>query len=319
MAAPASADPVPTAYSTADNVEVTSETAAAGLPTANGAASAESGLADAVVTDVLDERSTQLSALDSQGRDVRVDIRESAGEAAFGVAMVTAPKQEGAEPYAWLFAAELEGGAWTVGLEGDAVFSDLLADSSLLDEEERSGLAAATEPGGASASQVTGVGLPFSTGSSMVMTGGPHGFSSGPPYSSVDFAGGAGEARAAAGGYAYSLCTGWTRVIHDNGYSTDYYHLEDYQQLPGNDIAEGHYLGTQGNSLCAGGSTTGAHIHFSLRAYEDPNAAGWYVPLNGMSLGGWTFVEGAAYGGYAYRGDATVNPGGSMNNFGPGA
>ncbi|MBB5430933.1 M23 family metallopeptidase [Nocardiopsis composta] len=318
-AVPAAAEPAPAAHSGADNVEVlVDRQAAADLPAAAGASSAPDALADAVVAGVLGERSTELSALAAADRDVRVDIRESADGAAFGVAIVTAPEAEGEEPYAWLFAAELRGGAWTVGLEGDETFSGLLAGSALLDGEERAALAASTAPGRASASQATGVGLPFATGTSMVMTGGPHGFGSGPPYSSVDFAGGAGQARAAAGGYAYSLCTGWTRVIHGNGYSTDYYHLEDYQWLPGNDVGAGHYLGTQGNSLCAGGSTTGAHIHFSLRAYTDPDAAGWYVPLNGLTLGGWTFVEGAAYGGHAYRdGVGTVYPGGSMYNYGP--
>jgi len=317
-AAQAQPAPIDTSLATAPNVEVTADDAAAGaLPGGAGEASAEDVLADAVVAGVLEVQDSGLSALDAQDRDVRVDIRESSDSSAFGVAIVTAATGSEYSPYAWLFAADHEGTEWNVGLEGTEEFSDILAGSSLLAEEERETVAASTYPDEVSASAYTGVGLPFAIGTSMTMTGGPHGWGAGHPFSSVDFAGGNGQARAARGGYAYSLCTGWTRVIHDNGYSTDYYHLEDYQWLPGNDVGTGHYLGTQGNSLCAGGSTTGAHIHFGLRAYTDPNAAGWYVALHGRTLGGWTFAEGASYGGYVYRdGVGTVYPGGAVHNYG---
>jgi len=317
-AAQAQPAPADTALATAPNVEVTADDSAAGaLPGGTAGTTAEDVLADAVIADVLEVRGSGISALDAQDRDVRIDIREASDGSAFGVAIVTAPTGSEESPYAWLFAADHEGAEWTVGLEGTEEFSEILSASTLLAEEERETVADSTNPDEVSASSYIGVGLPFSIGSSMIMTGGPHGFSSGHPYSSVDFAGGNGQARAARGGYAYSLCTGWTRVIHDNGYSTDYYHLEDYQWLPGNNVGTGHYLGTQGNSLCAGGSTTGAHIHFALRGYTDPNAAGWYVALHGRTLGGWTFNEGAAYGGYVYRsGVGTVYPGGAVYNYG---
>ncbi|WP_436891980.1 M23 family metallopeptidase [Nocardiopsis dassonvillei] len=306
----AQAAPAP---SSADNVEILVEPAvAADLP------GTEELLADAVVADVLAEEGAGIATLDAQEREVRVDIRETSDDSAFGVAIIAVPVGSEEAPEAWLFAADHGAGGWEVGLEGSAEFSDILADSTLLDTEQREAVAAATDPEQEfTAAAYIGVGLPFAIGTSMIMTGGPHGWGSGHPYSSVDFAGGNGQARAARGGYAYSLCTGWTRVIHDNGYSTDYYHLENYQWLPGNNVGVGHYLGTQGNSLCAGGSSTGAHIHFGLRAYTDPNAAGWYVPLHGKTLGGWTFAEGAAYGGYVYRsGVGTVYPGGSVYNYG---
>ncbi|MBE3000263.1 M23 family metallopeptidase [Nocardiopsis sp. HNM0947] len=314
----AQASPAPASVDLADasNVGVlVTEEIAADLPASAGGATAEEVLADAVVEDVLTEHGTGLKTLDAQDREVRVDVREAEGAAAFGVAIVTAA--EGAEdsPNAWLFTADHAGGEWAVGLEGTPEFAELLAESELMDAEERDTIATSTDPDRVSPNQATGVGLPFEIGTSMTMTSGPHGWGSEPPLSSVDFAGGAGTAHAARGGYAYSLCDGWTRVIHDNGYSTDYYHLEDYQWLDG-DVETGSYLGTQGNSLCAGGSTTGPHIHFGLRAYDDPNGAGWYVGLNGLELGGWTFVEGAAYGGYAHRDGAEVHPGGSMHNYG---
>ena len=310
----AQAAPVPASVDLAEapNVEVTAtEEIASELPVEFSGVPAEDALADAVVEDVLAEYGTGLSALDEEDREVRVDIRETDGDTAFGVAIVTADTgPEADDPQAWLFTAENEGG-WTVGLEGTPEFADMLADSELMDAEEREAVSTSTDPEHASSTQYTGVGLPFEIGTSMIMTGGPHGEVG----QSVDFAGGAGTAHAARGGYAYSLCDGWTRVIHDNGYSTDYYHLEDYQWLEG-DVETGHYLGTQGNSLCAGGDTTGAHIHYSLRGYDDPNAPGWFVPVNGMTMGGWTFVEGASYGGHAYRDGVEVHPGQSMHNYG---
>ncbi len=313
---PASAQPSAPLHSTADNVEIILDHAETmELPTALSTAAepAESILADAVISNVLNERDTELSTLAAQERDVRVDIREASDSTAFGVAIVTAPMGADEDPQAWLFAAEHDSSGWDVGLEGTEEFSSLLADSSLLDEEERESIAASTDPAQAAPANYTGLGLPFAIGTSMVMTGGPHGDIG----ESLDFAGGEGLARASRGGYAYSLCDGWTRVIHDNGYSTDYYHLEDYQWLPGNDVEVGHYLGSQGNSLCAGGSTTGAHIHYSLRGYTDPNAAGWYLTMNGKTLGGWTFVQGSQYDGYAYRdGVGTVYPGGLVHNYG---
>ncbi|WP_017605706.1 M23 family metallopeptidase [Nocardiopsis alkaliphila] len=309
VATPVSAQPAAPSHSAADNVEIIAEHA----EELDLSPAAENTLTDAVIDDVLAERDTELSTLAAQERDVRVDIREASEGSAFGVAIVTAPMGADEDPHAWLFAAEHENSGWMVGLEGTEEFSSILADSALLEEKERETVAASTNPSEMAPASYIGVGLPFSIGTSMVMTGGPHGDVG----QSVDFAGGAGQARAARGGYAYSLCTGWTRVIHDNGYSTDYYHLEDYQWLPGNNVGVGHYLGTQGNSLCAGGSTTGAHIHYSLRGYTDPNAPGWYLTMNGKTLGGWTFVQGAQYGGYAYRnGVGTVYPGNWMYNYG---
>ena len=313
---PVSAAPSMPSHSDADNVEIIVDHAEnLDLPhvLSSASGSAESALADAVIDDVLAERDTELSTLDAQERDVRVDIREASDGAAFGVAIVTAPMGADQDPHAWLFTADHEGSDWRVGLEGTEEFSSILADSTLLEEEARETVATSTNPSEVAPSSYIGIGLPFAIGTSMVMTGGPHGNIG----QSVDFAGGNGQARSSRGGYAYSLCTGWTRVIHDNGYSTDYYHLENYQWLPGNNVGVGHYLGTQGNSLCAGGSTTGAHIHYSLRGYTDPNAPGWFLTMNGKTLGGWTFVQGAQYGGYAYRnGVGTVYPGNWMYNYG---
>ena len=313
----AQASPVPASVDLAEapNVDVTAtEEITSELPPAVGGNAPEDVLADAVVEDVLDEYGSGLSTLDDEDREVRVDIRETDGDAAFGVAIVTAAMDSEDSPYAWLFTAENEG-EWTVGLEGTSEFSETIAGSELMDTEDREAIAASTDSEQVSPSQVVGVGLPFEIGTSMTMTTGPHGWSGYErPYSSVDFAGGNGTAHAARGGYAISLCSGWTRVLHTNGFATDYYHLEDYQWLEG-DVETGRYLGTQGNSLCAGGHTTGAHIHYTLRGYDDSETH-WPVALHGRTLGGWTFAEGNAYGGYAYRNGTEVHPNQSMYNYG---
>ncbi|WP_017576734.1 M23 family metallopeptidase [Nocardiopsis kunsanensis] len=314
----AQASPVPASVDLAEapNVEITADQEVASeLPVEVSGVPAEDALADAVVEDTLAEYGSGLSALDEEDREVRVDIRETDGEAAFGVAIVTAAMGSEDSPHAWLFTAENKGG-WTVGLEGTPEFSETIAGSEMMETEERETIAASTDPDRVSSSEVVGVGLPFEVGTSMIMTTGPHGWGGyDRPYSSVDFAGGNGTAHASRGGYAISLCSGWTRVLHTNGFATDYYHLEDYQWLEGN-VPTGRYLGTQGNSLCAGGHTTGAHIHYTLRGYDDRNTH-WPVALHGRTLGGWTFAEGAeAYGGYAYRGNTTVYPQQSMYNYG---
>src|SRR5699024_10344430 len=122
-----------------------------------------------------------------------------------------------------------------------------------------------------------GLQLPTPTGTTQYMSGGPHGWAGyHHPYSSVDIYGGNGDVRAARSGTARPVCNGWTRIIHDNRYSTDYYHLRNFQWQDGW-VGTNAYLGEHGTTLCAGGSASGAHVHFAIRHY-DANLNGWYVP-----------------------------------------
>jgi murein DD-endopeptidase MepM/ murein hydrolase activator NlpD len=212
--------------------------------------------------------------------------------------------------------ARHDGRSWTIGLEGDAEFAAYVEESPLLDAEERRVFEGYVAGGGFTTTAVTGLQLPFPVGTSQVMTSGPHGWGGfDRPYSAAAFAGGNRDDRVARGGTARSICNGWARVIHDNGYSTDYYHLSNFQWLSGS-VGANWYLGEHGTSVCAGGAASGPHVHFALRRY-DANLNGWYVPLNGNSLGGWWFWEGAAYGGYAYNpSHGYAYPGNWMYNFG---
>lgn len=167
----------------------------------------------------------------------------------------------------------------------------------------------------------TGLRLPYAIGQTWTMTGGPHGWSgSNRPFSSIDLAGGDGIVRAAGGGTMYTMCTdnsggapgGWRRVYHGNGYTTDYYHMRNLTSIPsGSSVSEGAALGSTGNNVCAGGSSSGAHVHFAI--LDGTTRVAW----NWRAVGKWVLWEGAsAYGGYALHGSTRVNVGGGLYNYG---
>jgi LasA protease len=155
--------------------------------------------------------------------------------------------------------------------------------------------------------------LPVAVGQSWRLTGGPHEMS-GAPRSSIDLAGGDGRVLAARAGLAYTMCgsgRGWIRVVHDRGYATDYYHLEGNIKANGTKVTEGAFLGNIGNDVSCGGSSTGRHVHFSLRR---DNA---YVPIDQYAFGKWVIRAGASeYDGYAMHGSKRVGVDGALLNYG---
>ncbi|WP_212822784.1 peptidoglycan DD-metalloendopeptidase family protein [Polymorphospora rubra] len=250
--------------------------------------------------------------------DVVVAAR-STDEHGFGSVVVRAPEAAGAYPTGWLFVARREAGAWRVAVEGEPTFAELSAGSEILHEEERRVLAGAggrSEAGPLSTNpsdRRTGMRLPWATGQSWRYTGGPHPMSGG-VRSSVDFAGGDGRVLAVRGGLAYTMCgsgRGWIRVVHDRGLATDYYHLQGNISADGKAVKEGDFLGNIGNDVSCGGSSTGAHVHFSLRR----NNA--YVPIDRYNFGKWVIsASGADYSGSAWHGSRRVGVGGTLHNHG---
>ncbi|HWM03089.1 MAG TPA: M23 family metallopeptidase [Actinophytocola sp.] len=119
----------------------------------------------------------------------------------------------------------------------------------------------------------------------------------------------------------------WVTIDHQEGWRTGYYHMENIQVGEGQQVAAGTVLGTIGNALPCGGSSSGAHVHFTLWALTatpaeraaDPAVAGNWdnvsyerlgsdiaavigEPVNGKVFGGWQFFEGAQqYSGHAVR------------------
>jgi LasA protease len=231
----------------------------------------------------------------------------------FGTAVLPAPESAGAYPEGWLFVARRENNKWTAALEGESAFAAMAGKASILSSAERRVFGVDRSRTEASLDRRTGLRLPWALGQTWRLTGGPHPMSGG-VLSSIDLSGGDGRVLAARGGLAYTMCssgTGWLRVIHDRGYATDYYHLSGNIKASGKQVQEGDFLGNIGNDVTCGGSSTGAHVHFSLR-YNNK-----YVPIDRYGVGKWTIrSSGAAYEGYALHGSKRVNVGGGLYNYG---
>ncbi|MFE5792211.1 M23 family metallopeptidase [Streptomyces sp. NPDC056503] len=267
--------------------------------------------------------------LAAEGRKVVVDVRAVSGDWARGVAYVEASRQRHGAPEGWLYIAHREDGQWVSGLEGDREFADHVARSPLVGTAERRTMTAYAERGTAPEAQASPAGavantngllLPWMPDYYMSLTGGPHAHDGATGYwSALDFAGGnaSGLVRSSREGTATSMCGaggGWTRVIHPGGFSTDYYHMRNTTYYNGTTIARSALLGSIGTDTCAGGSATGAHVHWSLRTY-DANYVGQYTWLNGRTIGGWAWWNGSGqYSGCGTRLGVTACPGTAIYN-----
>lgn len=159
--------------------------------------------------------------------------------------------------------------------------------------------------------------LPWASGSTWRLTGGPHSNTgSGRPWSSLDFAGpesgGAYKVRAAAGGTVVRRCANLVEVRHANGWRTSYYHLKNITVRDGQRVQRGQLLGYTSTRSGCGGSTTGSHVHFTIRRNGEP------VNIAGMRIGGWSVREGSEqYVGCLVRDDERrCAPSGRVLNFG---
>ncbi|MFF3392769.1 M23 family peptidase [Streptomyces sp. NPDC002669] len=294
-------------------------------------------LVDAVSADVLSRShdakglapKAAVDKLADEGRKVVVDVRTVSRDWARGVAYVEASRTQHGEPEGWLYIAHREAGRWVSGLEGDREFADHVAKSPLVGKTERQTMTAYAQRKATPQTQTSSVGvlantngllLPWMPDYYMTLTGGAHSSSGGTGYwSSLDFAGGnaSGRVRSSREGTATSMCGaggGWTRVIHPGGFSTDYYHMWNATYYNGTSIARSALLGNIGTDTCAGGSATGAHVHWSLRTY-DANYNGQYTWLNGRTIGGWAWWNGSSqYTGCATRLGVTACPGTAIYN-----
>ncbi|WP_433651947.1 peptidase M23 [Micromonospora zamorensis] len=255
--------------------------------------------------------SAQLSTADARP-ETRITVSRTSGRWAFGTAVALAPRQEDAHPTGSIFLARSESAGWRIAFDGEAAFGELAAESPLMTGQERSVLTTTPAPMYAGGDYRTGMALPFGVGQTWTLTSGPHGWGgSESPYSSVDLAGGDQVVRAARAGAAYTMCQGWIRVIHDRGYSTDYYHLWNSISVNGAGVGQGSVLGNTGTDVTCGGAAYGRHVHFGLRQ----NSA--YVPIAGHDIGKWVLANGAAaYQGGARHGSAWAGAGAGLYNYG---
>jgi LasA protease len=232
---------------------------------------------------------------------------------AFGTAVRSAPPEPESYPDGWLWLARRQASQWQVAVEGDPGYAALATAAPLLTVPERLSLAGPRQEQKAGADRRTGMRLPYARGQAWMLTGGPHPMN-GSARSSIDLSGGDGRVLAARDGIAYTMCesgTGWVRVVHDDGFATDYYHLEENIKVDGTPVREGDYLGRIGWDVSCGGQVTGPHLHFSLRR------DGKYVPIEGYVFGRWTIHAGdGPYQGFARRGSIQVPVGGALVNHG---
>ncbi|MCK2244821.1 MULTISPECIES: M23 family metallopeptidase [unclassified Crossiella] len=279
------------------------------------ATAAPAPLEPAVVQAMLTERATTTPALAAQGRAAEVDVRRQdvTGGWVFGSAVLTAPSVEGAAPDSWLFLARRTARGWLVALDTGSGFAGLAARSpeSVLSAGEKATFAANAR----NAAAPTGLALPYPAGVAWTMIGGPHGWSGQPrPWSSVDLNGGDRRVLAGQSGRAYWMCRngGHIRIIHDNGWTTEYYHLLNEIKPDGAPIKLGDYLGLTSTRIPCGGSAGSNHVHYAVK-----KGTAW-TALNGLTIGGWTFREGTrAYSGYATHQTVRRNVGQALSNYGP--
>ena len=144
--------------------------------------------------------------------------------------------------------------------------------------------------------------LPWTTGESWTLLPslsgtGAHGWDANTPTSSLDFSGGTGAVRAAAGGTVYrndGSCgsgQGYVRIDHGGGWQTTYYHLKDMPTnlTHGAPVARGDFLGNTGTNAPCGGSAAGAHVHFTVWNFTGTFnfSSAQEKNLFGMDIGGW--------------------------------
>jgi murein DD-endopeptidase MepM/ murein hydrolase activator NlpD len=72
-------------------------------------------------------------------------------------------------------------------------------------------------------------------------------------------------------------------IIHDNGFSTQHYHLDNIQYSNGDSVSRdaniANYASERNQALCQGGSSTGPHLHFSLFEDADNSLVLYECPL----------------------------------------
>lgn len=214
----------------------------------------------------------------------------------FGGAVIRVPDGVSQAPVTALFLAQRHGSTWTVALEGTPEFAAAAAKAPVIDSGERELFTNTVTTNAA-----TGLGLPWKQGQGWAHWG-VHGNSGDSyPYNSIDFYGGDGRVLASRAGRMYRFCTSgrwpFIKVVHDNGYTTGYYHLSSTTNKgDGATVAEGEYLGMIDVQLPCGGRANGDHVHWTL---WQGNSA---VSVVGKTIGGWTWYSGSsAYQGYAER------------------
>lgn len=238
--------------------------------------------------------------------EIIVDPRDLAisGIWAQGIAVQTAPDDEHGGPSLYLYFAQYINGEWIITYENEPRFQEwlLYIPSTIISDDARANLQRVGD-GGVAGDGSAQLSLPYATGETWTLTGGPHGNTVGanPPWSSLDFqrsTSGTGLVRAAREGTVVRSagCPNMIRITH-SGWVTSYYHVVNEQVSNGQSVSRGQHIATEGTGTGCGGSATGPHVHFTVR-----NSSDTPITLNGLDIGGWTAQDnGAAYTGCLRR------------------
>ncbi|WP_018350243.1 M23 family metallopeptidase [Longispora albida] len=291
----------------------------AALPAQAGPAD-EPAMRQAVERTLIAQRGeTARAAYASPALETMVEPKRRQRNWVFGGAIIRVPGGVEASPVTALFLAEKTRAGWTVSLEGTREFATAAgrAPESVVDAEEKA-LFSAPAP---LAGTPTGLALPWELNKGWAHWG-VHGNSgTSRPYNSIDFYGGDGKVRASRAGKLYRFCTSggqwpYLKVVHDNGYTTGYYHLSSTTTKgDGSAIALGEFLGDIDVQLPCGGRANGDHVHWTL--WQGDTA----IAVQGKDIGGWTWYEGSqAYAGYAERNGTKIYGNSCCNlvNYGAG-
>ncbi|NCC35763.1 MAG: M23 family metallopeptidase, partial [Chloroflexia bacterium] len=209
---------------------------------------------------------------------------------AFGNVVAPAPLDSAASPRTWLFLAQQrQPQGWEVALDIDPNFTQwvMLTPPGLLSQDEQRVLGSSISPQGDGSGELS---LPWPTGETWTLTGGPHVAVSGSVRNAIDFAGGSGRIVAARDGVAYytASCPNYIRIEHGGGWKTTYYHAINIAVGYGQAVSRGQFLGNISAQSGCGGSATGPHVHFATYLNNADKA------MHGLDIGGWTVENGAS-------------------------
>jgi len=94
--------------------------------------------------------------------------------------------------------------------------------------------------------------------------------------------------RAAAMGIVYETSSCHVKIDHGNGWTTEYWHLDNLQVSKGSVVYRNQKLGIIANSkyqkVCLGNEYPGPHLHFVMRPYMKQTVfAGWSIGYNSLT------------------------------------
>jgi uncharacterized repeat protein (TIGR01451 family) len=215
---------------------------------------------------------------------------------AFGSVYIPA-SENSPSPRTFLFLARFHNDNWEAVLDTELLFQEWLAQlpDTLVSKNEKAILSIGPTLAGDGSGQLS---LPWPTGETWTLTGGPHIAVDGNVRNALDFAGGSGEIRASRDGIAYysASCPNFISIVHGGGWKTTYYHAINISVGYGQSVSRGQFLGHISSQAGCGGSASGDHVHFATYLNNVDKA------MHGLDIGGWTVENGStAYEGCMVR------------------